>query len=94
MPRVAFAMPMQGFRPRTNPLGALGRLGLRGLGDANTFSGCVSAVDAQGNSVSCGDPSAAVWFDANMNSAPPGTVPVAPSPTPGPVAAPTPSVAP
>jgi hypothetical protein len=73
MPRVGYALPMQGFRPRTNPSGALGRYGLRGLGDSNTFSGCVSAVDGQGNPVSCGDPSAAVWFDANMNAAQPGT---------------------
>lgn len=32
MPRVGYALPMQGFRPRTNPAAALGRLGLRGLG--------------------------------------------------------------
>jgi hypothetical protein len=73
MPRVGYALPMQGFRPRTNPSGALGRYGLRGLGDSNTFSGCVSAVDAQGNPVSCNDPSATVWFDANMNAVTPGT---------------------
>jgi hypothetical protein len=158
MPRVGYAMPQQGFRPRTNPLGALsgmglaglgadsgagcdeawsdyhashgkahcqelheqflnanphlrgtkhgwhafvqqypdcasqdvwadfleshpgcvpkhhrGMHGLAGLGADNTFSGCVSAVDASGNSVSCGDPSAAVWFDANMNAVAPGT---------------------
>ncbi len=73
MPRVSYALPMQGFRPRTNPSGALGRYGLRGLGDSNTFSGCTSAVDANGNPVACSDPTAAVWFDANMNSAPPGT---------------------
>jgi hypothetical protein len=73
MPRVDYALPMQGFRPRTNPSGALGRYGLRGLGDSNTFSGCVSAIDGQGNPVSCSDPNAAVWFDANMNAAPPGT---------------------
>jgi hypothetical protein len=158
MPRVTYALPMQGFRPRTNPSGALGRLGLRGLGatdatcdqawaeyhahalarranckaqhdsfvDANphipdegktmwqafvtrypdcggydvwadflqshpgcaapqkalhglgrlgdgSFSGCVSAVDGQGNPVSCSDPSAAVWFDADMNAVPAGT---------------------
>ena len=73
MPRVGYAMPQQGFRPRTNPLGALRNIGLRGLGDSNTFSGCVSAVDAQGNAVSCSDPSAAVWFDANMNAVTPGT---------------------
>lgn len=73
MPRVGYAIPMQGFRPRTNPLGALGRYGLRGLGDASAFSGCVSAVDGQGNPVACNDPTAAVWFDANMNASPPGT---------------------
>jgi hypothetical protein len=73
MPRVGYALPMQGFRPRTNPSGALGRYGLRGLGDSNTFSGCVSAVDGQGNPVSCSDPNAAVWFDANMNAVTPGT---------------------
>jgi hypothetical protein len=66
-------MPMQGFRPRTNPSGALGRYGLRGLGDSNTFSGCVSAVNGNGDPVACNDPSAAVWFDANMNSVPAGT---------------------
>ena len=73
MPRVGFAMPQQGFRPRTNPLGALRGIGLRGLGDANTFSGCTSAVDADGNAVACSDPSAAVWFDNQMNAVPAGT---------------------
>jgi hypothetical protein len=88
MPRVGYALPMQGFRPRTNPSGALGRYGLRGLGDSNTFSGCVSAVDGQGNPVSCSDPSAAVWFDANMNAAQPGT-PTPTSPTSSAAGAPT-----
>ena len=32
MPRVAYAVPQQGFRPKTNPLGALAGLRLRGLG--------------------------------------------------------------
>jgi hypothetical protein len=32
MPRVNYMLPMQGFRPKTNPLGALGKFGLRGLG--------------------------------------------------------------
>ena len=89
MPRVGYALPQQGFRPRTNPLGALGRLGLRGLGDSSTFSGCVSAVDAQGNAVACNDPNAAVWFDANMNAVPPGTQPAASAPAPLPAGVPT-----
>lgn len=81
MPRVGYAMPQQGFRPHTNPLGALGKL--PGLGADNTFSGCVTAVDAQGNPVSCGDPSAAVWFDVNMNAVAPGTPSAPPASTAG-----------
>lgn len=82
MPRVGYAIEQQGFRPRTNPIGALAGLGLLGLGDGNIFGGCVTAVDAQGNPVSCSDPSAAVWFDANMNAVAPGTPSAAPTPPP------------
>jgi hypothetical protein len=70
--RVGYTIPVQGFRPPTNPGKAAGLLGLGGMGDSNTFSGCVSAMDANGNPVSCSDPSAAVWFDANMNAVAPG----------------------
>lgn len=73
MPRVGYAISQQGFRPRTNPLGSLRAIGLLGLGDANTFGGCVTAVDAQSNPVDCNDPSAVVWMDANGNAVPAGT---------------------
>lgn len=82
MPRVGYAMPQQGFRPRTNPLGALAGLGLLGLGADNTFSGCVQGYDAQSNPVACNDPSAVVWMDANGNAVPAGT-PAAGSAAPG-----------
>ncbi len=77
--RVGYTIPVQGFRPATNPGKAAGLLGLRGMGDSNAFSGCVSAMDANGNPVSCSDPSAAVWFDANMNAVAPGTAAAASS---------------
>jgi hypothetical protein len=91
MPRVAYMIPMQGFRPKTNPAGALAGLRLRGLGDSNTFSGCVQAYDANSNPVACGDPSAAVWMDANGNAVPAGTLsaPASAASAPGAGGAPT-----
>jgi len=57
-----------------NPRPLAGLRGLRGLGDAATpFSGCVQAYDSQSNPVSCSDPSAAVWIDAQGNAVPAGT---------------------
>lgn len=38
MPTVAYMIPQQGFRPRTNPLGELNRRGLRGLGSGASSS--------------------------------------------------------
>ena len=38
MPTVAYRIPQQGFRPRTNPLGALNARGLRGLGSGASSS--------------------------------------------------------
>jgi len=77
MPTVHYILPEQGWRPYTNPRplsGLHGRLGGLGrLGDSNTFSGCVQAYDSQSNPVACGDPSAAVWVDANGNAVPAGT---------------------
>lgn len=70
MPRVHYMRPMQGFRPYTNPERAVG---LKGLGSSNVFSGCVQAYDSQSNPVSCDDPSAAVWVDANGNAVPAST---------------------
>ena len=73
MPRVGYSIPMQGFRPKTDPQKAMAGLGLRGLGDSNTFSGCVQGFDANSNPVSCNDPSAVVWMDANGNAVPAGS---------------------
>lgn len=73
MSRVAYMVPMQGFRPYTNPGKALAGIGLRGLGTDNTFRGCVSAADAEGNPVLCNDPAATVWMDVNGNAVPAGT---------------------
>lgn len=88
--RVGYAIPVQGFRPETHPGRAAGLLGLRGMGDSNTFSGCVQAYDANGNPVSCSDSSAAVWLDANGNAAPAGTIAAgATTPAAGPAGAPT-----
>ena len=78
MGRVAYMVPMQGFRPYTNPGKALAGIGLRGLGDSNAFSGCVQGYDANSNPVPCGDPGAAVWMDANGNAVPAGTLAAAP----------------
>jgi hypothetical protein len=38
MPTVAYMIPQQGFRPKTNPLGELNRRGLRGLGSGASSS--------------------------------------------------------
>lgn len=90
MPRVSYMIPMQGFRPRTNAEAALRSLrGLRGLGDSNTFSGCVQGYDANSNPVDCNDATAVVWMDANGNAVAAGTAAVPAAPAPGAGGAPT-----
>lgn len=81
MPTVSYMRPQQGFRPATNPRGAMGAAKRRGMGAINTFSGCVQAYDADGNPVACNDPSAAVWMDVNGNAVAPGTPVAAAIPT-------------
>lgn len=67
------------------------------MGADLTFSGCVQAYDANGNSVSCSDSSATIWMDSQGNTVPAGTptgsggATASPS-TPGPGGAPTGSI--
>lgn len=86
MPTISYVREEQGHRvitPRP-PLGGISsRRGLRGLGVSNTFSGCEHALDANGNPVTCDDPSAAIWFDVNMNAVPPGAQPASSAPLAG-----------
>jgi len=79
MPRVAYAVPQQGFRPRTNPLGALGRFGMGSqamplslAADPNCAEGM--PYDVNGDLCPGADPNCANLMPYDVNGNPcPGT---------------------
>lgn len=59
MPRVSYMIPQQGFRPKTNPVGALAGLrgiGVRGLGLGASSAPPPTCLDQSENAVNCQDP--------------------------------------
>ena len=76
MPRVSYMLPMQGFRPNTNPLGALNAYGrrarLRGLGAQDPNCAVGMPYDVNGDLCAGVDPNCAqlMPYDVNGNPCP------------------------
>lgn len=82
MPTVRYSIPQQGFRPKTNPLGALNAYGrrsrLRGLGATDPNCAAGMPYDVNGNLCAGVDPNCAqlMPYDVNGNPCPgPGASP-------------------